>query len=185
MNIACIGWGSLLWKPGPLIFATPWQPGGPELPLEFTRNSEDSDELALVITESAPLMPTYWALMTTSYLDDAREQLRQRERIALDHPEWIGTALASNQVASDLRVTTWLARQAFDAVIWTALPPRFHQQDGRAPDEGEALALLSALQGEARRKAEEYIRNIPSEIMTPYRQRIIEALHWPPFADTR
>ncbi|MGG7605864.1 hypothetical protein [Massilia sp. BKSP1R2A-1] len=28
MNIVCIAWGSLLWKPGPLKLASGWHPAG-------------------------------------------------------------------------------------------------------------------------------------------------------------
>lgn len=64
LNIACIAWGSLLWEPAPLELASPWRPDGPLLPLEFVRDSDDSDELALVLHEPAPLQPTRWAWLT-------------------------------------------------------------------------------------------------------------------------
>lgn len=49
MNIVCIAWGSLLWKPGPLKLASGWHPGGPRLPLGFLPVSDDSPEVALVL----------------------------------------------------------------------------------------------------------------------------------------
>jgi hypothetical protein len=39
MNIACIDWGSLLWKPQPLKLASGWHRDGPLLPLEFVRHT--------------------------------------------------------------------------------------------------------------------------------------------------
>jgi len=75
MNIVCIAWGSLLWKPGALKLASGWHPGGPPMPLEFVRQSDDSPELALVLCESARLMPTYWAYLDTQDLTSARAML--------------------------------------------------------------------------------------------------------------
>ena len=183
LRIVCIGWGSLLWKPGALALASPWQPGGPRLPLEFTRNSDDSDELALVITEDAPLMPTYWAQMAAGDLATARAQLRQREKISPDHPEWVGTLARDDPTPGRNRhIASWLDAQPYDAVVWTALPPKFQQVDGRAPSVEQALAWLSALRGEERAHAAEYLRRIPADIMTPYRTRFIAQLGWSPTA---
>lgn len=39
MNIACIAWGSQLWKPHPLKLASGWHRDGPLLPLEFVRRT--------------------------------------------------------------------------------------------------------------------------------------------------
>ena len=178
MRIVCIGWGSLLWKPGALQLSSPWQPGGPALPLEFARDSDDSDELALVITEGAALMPTFRAAMAATDLGTARAQLREREKVSNDHPEWIGSIPAPDGGREEPRIAAWLASQPFDAAVWTALPPKFGNVNGRVPGIAEALALLAAKQGDARQHAQDYVRCIPPSIMTAYRRQFEQQLGW-------
>ncbi|MDU1189996.1 MAG: hypothetical protein E6990_18890 [Enterobacter sp.] len=52
MKIACLGWGSLIWKSGALPVAGEWQTDGPSLPVEFCRVS-DGGELATAICMNA------------------------------------------------------------------------------------------------------------------------------------
>src|SRR5690349_20011106 len=91
MNIACIAWGSLLWRPQPLKLAYGWHPGGPRLPLEFVRQSDDDPELALALCEGASLTSSYWAWLATSDLATARAMLGQREQICPAYPECVGS----------------------------------------------------------------------------------------------
>jgi hypothetical protein len=184
MRIACIAWGSLLWKTGPLKLASGWNAGGPELPLEFARDSDDSEELAIVLHEGAPLMPTYVALLDTSDMNHARAMLAAREKIDPDHPEWIGSIPSVDGSPSDARIASWLAEQAFDAVVWTALPPKFADVEGRAPSADEAVTFLAGLRGATRAKAEEYVRRVPAAIRTPYRMRFEQELDWTPSAES-
>lgn len=180
MRIACIAWGSLLWKTGPLKLASSWMAGGPELPLEFARDSDDSDELAIVLRDGAPLMPTFYAMLDTNDLATARSMLAAREKIDPQHPEWIGSIPTVDGAIVDQRIAQWLAQQAFDGVVWTALPPKFSNIEGRAPSAEEAVALLASLSGSKRDHAEEYVRRVPSEIRTAYRIRFEQELHWTP-----
>jgi hypothetical protein len=180
MRIACLAWGSLLWKPGALKLATPWTAGGPALPLEFARDSDDSDELAIVLYEDAPLMPTYYAVLDTGDLTAARAMLAQREKIDADQPQWIGSIPAVHGAQSDARIAAWLEKQDVDAVVWTALPPKFNGVEGRAPTAEQALAHLAALPPDVREHAEDYIRRVPAAIRTPYRGRFEEELGWTP-----
>ena len=180
MRIACLAWGSLLWKTGPLKLASGWKAGGPALPLEFARNSDDSDELAIVLRQGAPLMPTYFAILDTGDITAARAMLAAREKIDPDHPEWVGSIPAVEGGASDDRIAAWLAEQAFDAVVWTALPPKFANVEGQAPSPDEAVAFLSGLLGTTRANAEDYIRRVPADIRTAYRIRFEEDLGWTP-----
>jgi len=180
MRIVCIAWGSLLWKTGPVKLASPWHAGGPVLPLEFARDSDDSDELALVLWEAAPLMPTFYAMLDTSNLATARAMLAQREKIDADHPEWIGSVPAIDGGPGDARIAAWLAEQRFDAVVWTALPPKFNGEEGRAPSADEAVAFLAALPPPVRAHAEDYVRQVPAAIRTRYRIRFEQALGWTP-----
>lgn len=180
MRVACIAWGSLLWKTGPLKLASSWKAGGPELPLEFARNSDDSDELAIVLCEGAPLMPTYFAVLETEDLDDARAMLGAREKIDPGHPEWIGSVPAAEGGATDARVAFWLKRQDVDAAVWTALPPKFRDIEGQAPSADEAVAFLASLRGATREHAEDYVRRVPAAIRTAYRIRFEQDLQWTP-----
>ncbi len=50
MKIAYLGWGSLIWDPGMLPISGDWKPGGPVLPIEFSRIS-DNGRLTLVIDD--------------------------------------------------------------------------------------------------------------------------------------
>ena len=178
MKIACIAWGSLLWEPRELKLASSWHPDGPRLPLEFVRDSDDSEELAVVMHEAAPLMPTYWALLDTSDLAAAREMLRQREKIRPEYPQWVGSIPHPDGGPVDARLAAWLGERAheIDAVVWTALPAKFAKVSERAPSAHEALAFLAGLEGEQRRKAEDYIRKVPREISTLYRKLFEEKL---------
>jgi hypothetical protein len=183
MNIACIAWGSLLWKPQPLKLASGWHPDGPRLPIEFVRQSDDDPELALALCEGAKPVPTYWAWLATSSLDAAREMLRRREQIRPGYPECVGSIPPLDGADTDPRIEEWMRSKGIDAVVWTALPAKFDGASGRAPTREEAVAWLDSLQGAQRAKAEDYVRRTPAHIDTRYRRLIEQRLGWRPLRE--
>ncbi|KQQ97227.1 hypothetical protein [Massilia sp. Leaf139] len=183
MNIVCIAWGSLLWKPHPLRLASGWHPGGPRLPLEFARDSDDSAEVALVLCDEAKLMPTYWAYLATGDLDAARAMLGAREKITAARPDWIGSIPARDGAVEDARIKDWLRGRGIDAAVWTALPAKFGGKNGRVASATEVVARLDGLDPERRAAAEEYVRRTPAHIDTPYRRLIEARLGWTPRRD--
>lgn len=183
MNIVCIAWGSLLWKPQPLQLASNWHPDGPRLPIEFVRQSDDSPELALALCERAQPMPTYYAYLATRDLDSARAMLGAREKITPARPDWIGSIPPRDGARTDARIAAWLARKGIDAAVWTALPPKSGGVNGRVASVHELLAWLDSLQGEERAGAEEYIRRTPAHIDTAYRRIFARQLGWAPLRD--
>jgi hypothetical protein len=184
MNIACIAWGSLLWKPQPLKLASGWHPDGPLLPLEFARQCDDFPELTLALHEGVKLVPTYWAWLATDDLDTARDMLREREQITPTRPDFIGSIPARDGAQEDPRIAAWLRRKGIDAVVWTALPAKFAGETGRVPTSDEAVAWLDSLQGQERSTAEHYIRRTPAHIDTPYRRQIEKRLGWRPLRES-
>jgi hypothetical protein len=183
MNIVCIAWGSLLWKPQPLKLASGWHRDGPRLPLEFARQCDDFPELTLALCEGAKPVPTYWAYLATRDLDAAREMLRQREQITPARPDFIGSIPALDGAREQPRIAAWLRRKGLDAAVWTALPAKYAGANGRMPTPDEAVAWLDSLQGDERATAEEYIRHTPAHIDTPYRRVIERRLGWRPLRE--
>jgi len=183
MNIVCIAWGSLLWKPGPLKLASGWHPGGPPLPLEFARDSDDSAEVALVLCEGARPAPTYWAYLDTPDLDAARAMLGAREKITPARPDWIGSVPAIDGAKEDARIAAWLRARGIDAAVWTALPPKFDGENGRLARASEIVDRLDRLDPEQRAAAEDYVRRTPAHIDTRYRRLIAARLGWTPHRD--
>ena len=121
MKIACLGWGSLIWKSGALPVAGEWQTDGPSLPVEFCRVS-DGGELATAICMNAPAVPVLWAWLEATTLSVACRALREREAIPEDRCDGIGSLLITGRDTGIL--TTWAREKGIEAIIWTGLPPR-------------------------------------------------------------
>jgi hypothetical protein len=177
--IACIGWGSLTWDPAGLPISGQWHDDGPQLPIEFVRQS-DNGRLTLAINPGSSVVRTYWASLNVNDLEAAIEALRIRE--GRTRRKWIGD-WSHTQLANDERtnvIAQWANEHGIASVVWAALPPKFHGQNGLAPTEREAVAYLLKLTGEERRLAEEYVRRTPSQIRTSYRASIERELGWTP-----
>ncbi len=178
MKIACIAWGSLIWKAGQLPVAGAWQLNGPRLPLEFARVGNDG-EMAVVLCADAPEQPTRWALLDVKDIEQARELLRQREQAPPEHPEWIGSLPSAGwETPHDAVILAWLRTQGLDGCVWTGLPPRAGTLDGRKPTAEDVVAYLGGLKGKTRAHAQDYVQRVPAEISTPYRQVIESKFGW-------
>lgn len=174
MRIACLGWGSLIWKPGSLPVESPWFEDGPELPIEFSRVG-DGGELATAICLNARPCQVLWALLAVEYVDQAVRALRVREQIPADRQDGVGIFTINSSTVGALG--EWAAARQLDAVIWTALPPRFEGVEGLIPSLDDVLAYLITLDGDTLEHAKSYMEQVPEQIDTPYR-REIRKLGW-------
>lgn len=164
--IACIGWGSLIWKPEGFP-ARGWRNDGPYLPIEFCRHADDNS-LALVLLEQGDTVPTLWTRVDLDDLAAVIAALAQREGTTADRIGFASEERSSGHRHASL-IWKWAVQRRIDAVVWTALPPKFGGEEGRAPTEAEALDYLAALSGDDRAWAEEYVRRTPPQIRTRYR----------------
>lgn len=174
MKIACLGWGSLIWNPGELSLASEWQTDGPMLPIEFSRVG-DGGELATAICLNAPPCQVLWAPLSFQSLSDAVSALRRRERIPVDREDGVGVFSINSLTVGVLG--KWAAERQLDAVIWTALPPRFEGVEGLIPSLDDVLSYLISLNGQTLEHAKFYMENVPDQIETPYRKEI-KKLGW-------
>jgi hypothetical protein len=117
--------------------------------------------------------------MDSTDLRLAREALRDREDLTGKH--W-ASSIGSWETGQPEPVPIaglagWAAGHGIDAVIWTALKPKFDGDD-RTPTEEEVVDYLGGLRGTRRDNAERYIRLTPRQVDTQYRRRIEAALGW-------
>lgn len=188
LNIVILAWGSLLWEQGCLALASEWDLNGPEVPLEFSRVSTSrSGALTLVIDAiHGILFPTYVALSAFQTLDEARENLGEREG---GGPGCVGSvnchtsAWYSKHPPSIIaRIANWGREYGFGAVIWTDLPSNFETIDTTQFSEiDEPLATftvehakryLHGLRPPGDALARAYINKAPAHIETPLRQSL-------------
>jgi hypothetical protein len=108
-----------------------WQIGGPVLPIEFSRVSNDG-RLTLVVDEKNGVdVPTRYILSSRTDMAGAIENLRVREKAPSDRG--IGVFDRSNELRNDhamrsapavySRISAWATECAMDGVKWTAIPP--------------------------------------------------------------
>lgn len=173
-KIVCLAWGSLIWKPGGLELAGQWLTDGPLLPIEFARVG-DQGELATVVTPGRPPMRVRWGRLEETELERARRALQERE--AIEDAKYVGTWVRGQQLSGNYEGAGEIERWALgigdiDAVIWTALPPRFYDTDGWVPSSEAAIAYLTSLVGEMREHAFDYVRRVPGDIDTPIRRAL-------------
>jgi hypothetical protein len=177
MNIAIVGWGSLIWRPGGLRIKTRWRLDGPKLPIEFARISRDR-RLTLVIHPGSKDQPTYWAVIEFRKLDEARGNLRERENAKnLKDIHYLtrngDTAVGIRPEVME-RVKDWLAiHEDLQAVIWTGLPSNWKEKRKRdfiPEDAVNYLRELEAAKDQAFGRAREYVTHTPRQIQTSVRK---------------
>ena len=181
MVIACLGWGSLVWDARELPVQGKWFEDGPLLSVEFARQASDG-RLTLVIVPGSTPVRTLWAPFSVGTVAAAREALRKRENVPEKNREkHIKVWSTGDQNDSDpASISAWARGLKIDAVVWTALPPRFSGEEGRVPTPDEAVTYLRQLPHEQRRHAERYIRMAPRQVDTPYRRRFEAEFGWTP-----
>jgi hypothetical protein len=178
MKIACIGWGSLIWRPGGLEIQNYWFEDGPILPIEFTRIS-DNNRVTLIIDPKANPVRTLWALMTCPSLDKAKESLKQREGVdSIELIRSIGITDETTDTTSQI-IKNWLKEKDLDFAIWTGLSYSRKTKQKR-PSIASIISHLRDLEASQRRNAEEYIRKAPKQIDTEYRREIEIEFGWTP-----
>jgi len=178
MNIAVIGWGSLIWCPGSLRIKTRWRADGPTLPIEFARISEDG-RLTLVIHPGSPLQATYWALSELTDLTEARRNLMEREGCrSLARVPYVTRDDASPEIPRevDKQLKHWLPKHnEFEAAIWTGLETNWDEKFHKGFSPEDAVRYLEKLDAEQKRtkvayeRAKEYVTNAPPLIQTKVR----------------
>ncbi len=175
MKIACLGWGSLIWRPQNLMIQRVWFNDGPFLPIEYTRKSQDG-RLTLVINPGSKNVRTLWALMDTQNLEEAKTSLKIREGI---RREDIGSIDKTGTPDDSINKTivSWANSIDIDSVIWTNLKPKFNEEK-KTPTLSDALEYVAGLDINIRQHAEEYIRKTPQQIDTDYRKAFEKEFGW-------
>lgn len=165
MTIACLGWGSLIWRNEGLLCDRNWRTDGPQLPVEFARTSRGG-EITLVILDDVPAVPVLWSIMEVSTLAAAVENLRIRE--GNTHRKWIGSWSRDRGSTTPYHevVANWARPREFSGVVWTALPPKCGEEVGRIPTLTDILDHISTLEPVKQDRAREYILKAPPQITT-------------------
>jgi|SRR6185312_15092784 len=178
LKIACLGWGSLVWAPRELPIRREWFKDGPFAPVEFTRQSSDG-RMTLVIDPTATPIKLLWAHMLPVDLSAAKVALRSREGItAANWLSRIGSWQHGDPAPDHIpELPAWADANGLDAVVWTALGPRFGKTD-KSPSAEKVIEYLRGLRGLIRESAKQYIESAPRQIDTDYRRQIKAALGW-------
>lgn len=179
MQIACLGWGSLVWDPRDLPIRGKWFEDGPLLPIEFARKSKDGRVTLVLVDDKSPVR-SLWTLLASENVNTAKAALASREgipekNITSDIGFWQRAKGSSGKCVD--RISKWAETLALDAVIWTNLGPKFDANND-VPTAEQVIEYLSGLSIEKRRIAQEYIRKAPPQIDTEYRRQIMLKLNW-------
>lgn len=177
MKIACLGWGSLIWKTGDLPVASPWHHDGPAVPIEFVRIA-DGGELSTAICLNAKPVQVLWAWLNTASLESACRALRLREAIADSRVDGIGMITVTENATGPL--AEWAQTKGIEGLIWTGLPARMAGTEGQIPTLDDARHYLQNLTGETREHAFHYIEQVPAQIDTVYRRAFADLARWQP-----
>ena len=143
------------------------------MPVEFARQSK-SGRITLVIVPGTKPVRALWTLMDTTCLREACSQLAKREGIEHNVDTLIGRWPDPTHYRIP-GIKKWARARHLDAVIWTALPPKFGKNTAK-PSAEHVIDYLRELHDKERADAKEYIQRAPSQIDTEYRRLIAQRL---------
>src|SRR5207245_1731296 len=101
-----------------------WKPGGPVLPIEFSRISHDGRLTLVVDIENGTDVTTRYALSSRTNVKDAVEDLRKREgtvQTGIGFVDLVNGTMNPTQSSITNRIWDWAKKAGVDAVVWTGL----------------------------------------------------------------
>lgn len=177
--IAILSWGSLIWKPQGLPYLGSWEPGGPVLPLEFTRVRTGRPLTLVLDPVNGADCPTQFAWSSRTRLADAIEDLQQRESASSEEIGYIdlqedlsSVQVYPQQIDVEHVVYQWCHKYQVTSAVWTAIPPNFTEELGTEFSVDAAIQYLEQLPKAEQESVLEYVQNTPPEIDTPFRRRV-------------
>jgi len=186
MEIAVLGWGSLIWDQRELRTKGDWHEDGPLLPIEYRRISRDG-RITLVLNPRVEDVKTLWVDADFAKLGETIKNLCDREGVPRAHIERIGFAIIGGRGRCNAapvvleRIQRWGKDKGLDAVVWTDLPEnpkRLRDETGMELNEDNIIEYLKSREGETLDKAREYVQKAPEQIDTKLRRRIKEEIGW-------
>lgn len=180
MEIAIVGWGSLIWDPRELPREGTWEKGGPLLKVEFSRISSDGRLTLVMDPNNEEQVSTRYVRSPRADMSDAIEDLRKRESTGTKCIGFVnlrdGKSRCNADRSAEAEIKKWAKSHGFDGVVWTDLKSNFQDEhcDGLPFSLDNAVDYLQALPKNVAERARRYVRNAPSEIDTPLRRRLQE-----------
>lgn len=190
-TIAVLTWGALSWDPGelPLADSDPehperaWHPGGPELPIEFSRVAVDCRLIPVIDPVNGVPVPTLWARSRRNDLNAALDDLmkaegaRNRKLVGfVDTKDNKHRCLVHMAMAEPVK--EWAREHGLDCVVWSELPANFGNHTGRPFSPDAAVRYLGELPRALVAQAREYVDRAPACVDTPLRRKLAEE-GWP------
>ncbi|PHS32748.1 MAG: hypothetical protein COA95_03115 [Methylophaga sp.] len=183
MQIACLGWGSLIWNQDNLPLSSGWNSDGPNLPIEFARESADG-RMTLVLLDDAKQSTALWAILSATDIEIAKADLAKREGVSENNIKysigyWESNSGMSHGTCSE-EISRWALEKELDGVVWTNLKYGFQSARGKLPTLAGVIEHLNGLSPEKKCVAEEYVRKTPVQVRTEFRNELENKLGWLP-----
>ena len=99
--------------------------------------------------------------------EEAKENLRVREGNISE--KYVGFWPSKDEIPG---IETWAKSKGVEAVLWTALPPKFNGVINRRPTLEDVITYLQGLEDTQKCSAQEYICKTPEQIKTPFRAEL-------------
>lgn len=181
MDIAIIGWGSLLGKNKALNLSNDWKGDGPSLPLEFAYISK-SKSLTLALNPSSPIVQTHWALGSFDSLDTARESVARLSRAKIDEIGFLSKddKSSSKKTSPEMQkeLINWLVEKSLDKIIWLDRRSNFQEVTHLEFTLDTAVDYIMGLGKNEALAMERYVISTPEQIETPLRDSLRRELGW-------
>ena len=132
--------------------------------------------MTLVLVADAGPVPTLWARLRVAGMDEARKVLADRESTSCEHIGYSEHGGARSSGIGAEEIAGWSERKGIDGAVWTALGPKWNDQDGARPTQDEIISFLRDRGPDS--AAAEYVRCAPRQVATRFRPAIEGALPW-------
>jgi hypothetical protein len=182
MDIAIIGWGSLLRSNKALNLSSSWKTDGPRLPLEFAYVSK-SKILTLTMNPASPIVQTPWAVGSFDSLETAIASVARLFRVKTEEIGFFSKEGDENyrkETPPNMQkeLLNWLIEKRVNKIIWLDRRSNFKEVTNSEFTVDTAVEYTATLGKNEALAMEKYVISTPEEVETPLRNRLRKELGW-------